>query len=139
MIGTRQADHDLLHSVKRNESQTNCQLHWRLIIRPCSVLSRPEPEASPLLRDLRVDLPSTGITRMSQARPMRSSPMAMNTRSCFLATPKKERANFFGCWNCREIAARLNKYQGIIIWKFTLVIRGESRRTRRPQSPDDRP
>jgi hypothetical protein len=50
-------NHDLLHSVKRNESKTHCQLPWRLVDCPCSVLSMTEPEASPLLRDLRVDLP----------------------------------------------------------------------------------
>jgi hypothetical protein len=48
--------HDLLQSVKRNESKTDCQLRWGLILCQCSVLSIPEPEASPLLRDLRVDL-----------------------------------------------------------------------------------
>jgi hypothetical protein len=58
MILPRQADHDLLHYIKRNESKTYCQLHWRLMNPPCSVLSRPE--ASPLLRDVRGDLLTKG-------------------------------------------------------------------------------
>jgi hypothetical protein len=58
MIRPRQASHDLLHSVKRNESKTDYQLRWGLMNCPCPYLSRPE--ASPLLRDLRVDFLPTG-------------------------------------------------------------------------------
>jgi hypothetical protein len=54
-----------------------------------------------------------------------------------LATPKSGRPNFLAVLR-RPNCAKLNKYQEIIIWKFTLILRGESRRTRRHRWPSFR-